>query len=123
MAPDLAFLLVDDDATKRFLIAHHLSREFQNARLVECDSGAAAMSHLEQNKFHAVVTDNSMSPMNGLELIKWLRTRDSAVPVVMVTGNPDIEPDALEAGASAVLSSPRFHELGQILKGLIPDAV
>jgi DNA-binding response OmpR family regulator len=119
MSRELSFLIVDDDAEKRFLIVYHLRREFEGVQLIECDSGAAAIAHLEKQPVHALVTDNSMSPVNGLELIMWLRERDLKMPVVMVTGNPEIERVAIKAGASVVVSSQRFREVGAILKQLL----
>ena len=119
MSRELKFLVVDDDAEKRFLIVHHLGREFEGVHLIECDSGAAAIAHLEKHSVHAVVTDNSMSPVNGLELIAWLRKRNATLPVVMVTGNPEIESVAMKAGASAVVNSQKFREVGPILKQLL----
>lgn len=121
MPSDFKFLLVDDDKEKRFLIAHHLAREFEGVSLVECNSGAEAIAHLENHPVHAVVTDNSMSPVNGLELIIWLRERDVNLPVVMVTGNSEIERVAIKAGASVVVSSHKFREVGPILKKLLHE--
>jgi CheY-like chemotaxis protein len=121
MPSDFKFLLVDDDKEKRFLIAHHLAREFEGVSLVECDSGAEAIAHLKNHPVHAVVTDNSMSPVNGLELIIWLRERDPNLPVVMVTGNPEIERVAIKAGASVVVNSHKFKEVGPILKKLLGE--
>jgi two-component system C4-dicarboxylate transport response regulator DctD len=121
MPRELKILLVDDDAEKRFLIAHHLAREFTEADVIQCDSGAAAIAHLEKQPVNAVVTDNSMSPVNGIELIRWLRERDRHLPVVMVTGNPEIEHVAVKAGASVVVTSQRFGEVGGILKRLFRE--
>ena len=119
MSRDLKLLLVDDDAEKRFLIAHHLAREFEGVSRVECGSGAEAIAHLEKNTIHALVTDNSMSPVNGVELIEWVRQRDAKLPVVMVTGNPEIERVAIKAGATVVVSSRKFRDVGPLLKQLL----
>ena len=119
MSRALKFLVVDDDAEKRFLIVYHLQHEFKGVELVQCDSGAAAMAHLEQNAVDALVTDNSMSPINGLELITWLRGRDLKLPVVMVTGNPEIELVAMKAGATVVVNSQNFRDVGPLLKKLL----
>jgi DNA-binding NtrC family response regulator len=119
MSRDLKLLLVDDDAEKRFLVAHHLAKEFEGVNLVECGSGAEAIAHLEKNTVHAVVTDNSMSPVNGVELIQWVRERLVDLPVVMVTGNPEIERVAIKAGASVVVSSRNFREVGPLLRQLL----
>jgi CheY-like chemotaxis protein len=121
---EIKVLLVDDDAEKRFLIAHHITKVFTDVEvsLVECDCGATAIAHLEKDRVDALVTDNSMSPVNGIELIKWLRERDRALPVIMVTGNPEIEKAAVKAGASVVLASQQFSEVGAVLKNLLQQA-
>ena len=121
MAREIKLLLVDDDREKRFLIAHALSREFDGVRLAECDSGSAAIEHLQREPVDAIITDNSMSPVNGLELLDWVRARDPHLPVIMITGNPEIEPIALQAGASAVLPSRKFNEVGRLLRGFLPQ--
>lgn len=122
---EIKVLLVDDDAEKRFLIATHIARNFTDTKisLVECDCGASAIAHLEKDWVHALVTDNSMSPINGLELIEWVRKRDRSLPVIMVTGNPDIEKVAVRAGASAVLASQQFPEIATVLKRLLPPVL
>jgi len=121
---EIKVLLVDDDADKRFLIATHIARNFTDGKisLFEYDCGATAIAHLEKDWVHALVTDNSMSPVNGLELIQWVRERDAALPVIMVTGNPDIEKVAVEAGASAVLASQQFTEIATVLTRLLAAA-
>ena len=118
---EIKVLLVDDDEEKRFLIATHIARNFTdgNISLFEYDCGATAIAHLEKDWVHALVTDNSMSPVNGLELIRWVRERDAALPVIMVTGNPDIEKVAVKAGASAVLASQQFTEIATVLTRLL----
>jgi two-component system nitrogen regulation response regulator GlnG len=120
MPAEFKILIVDDDREKRFLIAVHLQREFQGVRLIECDSGAAAIEKLEHESVDAIVTDNNMSPVNGLELIGWIHQRHPTLPVVMVTGNPEIEAAALESGACAVLPSQKFQEVGAVLKKFLP---
>ncbi|MEO7702831.1 MAG: response regulator [Opitutus sp.] len=116
MPGEIKLLLVDDDREKRFLIALSLNREFVGLRLTECESGAAAIEHLQRESVDAIITDNSMSPINGLELLDWVRARDPQLPVIMVTGNSEIEPLALQAGASAVLPSLNFNEIGTVLR-------
>ena len=124
MSGEIKVLLVDDDAEKRFLIAHHITKVFTDEEvfLVECDCGATAIAHLEKDRVDALVTDNSMSPVNGIELIQWLRERDRTLPVIMVTGNPEIEKAAVKAGSSAVLASQQFSEVGAVLKNLLQQA-
>jgi len=117
----LNILVADDSDLKRVLLAHHLLLRFPTALITQCDSGAAAIEAIKVNPFDAVVTDNSMLPVNGIDLILWIRSNVGHIPIVMVSGNPHIEEKALEAGADAVLSSLQFKKLGATLAKLLGD--
>ena len=119
MAAVLRLLLVDDDDNKRLLLAHSLLERFSSAFLFQCRSGAEAIAYLSTRAVDAVVTDHSMTPVNGIELISWVRDRGLQIPVVMVTGHPEIEETALEAGATKVIPFARFTEIGDIVARLL----
>jgi FixJ family two-component response regulator len=55
-----------------------------------------------------IITDFCMPKMSGLELIKQLTARGSAVPVIMVTGRPEpgLEAKAAAGGAVCLLMKP-----------------
>lgn len=69
---------------------------------------------------NVVVTDHSMCPVNGLELARWVRSHAPELPLVMVTGHPDIEPQAKAAGATLVVSFSRYAEIGDIVSSVLP---
>ncbi|MEO6003168.1 MAG: response regulator [Opitutus sp.] len=117
----LKILVVDDGDLKRILLAHHLLLRFPSARITQCDSGAAAIELIKVNPFDAVVTDNNMSPVTGIELILWIRSNVGHMPIVMISGNPHIEEAALKAGADAVLNSLQFKKLGATLAKLLGE--
>lgn len=122
MAVNPRLLLIDDDENKRFLIALHLKRRFPEASIAEYGSGEAAINHMEQFPVDAIVTDHSMSPVDGIQLIRWVRSRSETLPILMVTGHPSIEEQALSAGATEVIGSFRFTEVGEVLAKLLGDA-
>lgn len=115
------FLLVDDDEQKRVLIALHLRRSFPTVKIVECASGAAGIDAFDAHIIDAVITDHSMTPVNGMEMIHAIRARDLRIPIVMVTGHPEIEGFALEAGANSVISFAKYAQLPAIIGKLMRE--
>lgn len=90
--------------------------------MVECDNGQAAIDHLKASPVNVVISDHSMCPVNGLELARWVRSHSPELPLVMVTGHPDIEPQAMAAGATMVVSFSRYAEIGDIVWSVLPPA-
>ncbi len=99
-------LVVDDDEA--------LSRVFARA-LVDVDycvqcarDGREAAQLLEKESFDVIVTDIAMPGMSGMELLQLVRKHDFDVPVVLVTGSPDIASAAraVEYGAFRYLEKP-----------------
>ena len=115
-------LVVEDDENKRWLLGHYLSKAISSAECVLCASGAEAINHLTKRSVDAIVTDHSMEPINGLELIKWVRSHLAALPIIMVTAHTWIEREAMEAGANMVLSTLRFSEVGEFLLPMLRPA-
>jgi DNA-binding response OmpR family regulator len=110
-------LLVDDeelllDATKTFL------ERFGNMKVQTATSAKEALQLLMNNTFDAMVIDYYLPEINGIELLKILRTKGDTTPVIMFTGvgseNAAIE--ALNNGADFFLKkgespSSEFREL------------
>jgi CheY-like chemotaxis protein len=101
-------LVVDDEET----VAHFMRELLESWGLqAECAlRGDAALATIQANpgRFDAVVTDQAMPRMSGLELVRRVRDVRADLPVVVHTGNLDAMP-ALEEGAArpcAVLQKP-----------------
>ena len=101
-------LVVDDEET----VAHFMRELLGSWGLqAEClTRGDAAVAAIQANpgRFDAVVTDQAMPGMSGLELVRRLRDLRADLPVIVHTGNVDAMP-ALEEGAArpaAVLQKP-----------------
>lgn len=114
-------LLVDDDDHKRELIARSVLAKHPDVVLRQCSSGTEAIDYLRTTNADAMVTDHNMTPINGIQLIDWVRRRFPRLPILMITGNPEVEADAIKAGANSVISSFRFSDVGDILAKLIHD--
>jgi signal transduction histidine kinase/CheY-like chemotaxis protein len=77
-------LIVDDEKCVRDLLRDILEQEGYEA--VVAEGGRAALNLFEKGNFDAVFTDIGMPDMNGWELSRALRQRDSQIPVAIITG-------------------------------------
>ncbi len=100
-------LIVDDCSTTRKLMS--LSLRSKGFDVVVAENGIDAIEKLANNKVNMIVTDLNMPYMDGLELIKRIRSdygRD--IPILMVTTESDESErkKAFEAGADDYLVKP-----------------
>ncbi len=106
-------LIVDDDAALRQSLAEQLERHAEFASR-ECDSAAAALAIIGDERFDAVLLDIGLPDMDGRELCRQMRRAGLNVPIVMLTGS-DSEADTvlgLDAGANDYVTKPfRLNEL------------
>ena len=101
-----AILLVDDD--DRVLTVLQRALAAPGVRISVANSGAAALTELAARSFDAVVSDIQMPGMNGLKLLHAVREHDLDLPVVLMTGNPDLKTatSAVAYGAFQYLIKP-----------------
>jgi CheY-like chemotaxis protein len=101
-------LVVDDESDSRYL----LRREFERAGydVGEAEHGAAALAAISASAPALVVTDIMMPVMDGVELIRRLRTdpHTAGIPILCVSGNYD-----LAAGADLALD--KYGDLSGLL--------
>lgn len=99
-------LLIDDE----HLILKALTRILGGAghKVVTAQDGETALKMIEADDYDVVFTDLHMPGINGLELIRTIRNAQYDVPVVILTGNPQVESaiDAVEYGALRYLVKP-----------------
>jgi PAS domain S-box-containing protein len=84
-------LVVEDDASVRKALVESL--ELLNYRTLEAANGQEALAIAEElgDEIGLVLSDVVMPGMDGVALLRGLRERGSAVPVVMLTGHPPEE--------------------------------
>jgi two-component system OmpR family response regulator len=119
----MRILLVEDDA----LLVDAVSRSLtQSAHAVDvARSGEEADAALSANEYDLVVLDVELPGLDGLEVLKRLRARRSAVPVLIVTVRDALGERiaGLDLGADDYLTKP-FHlsELEARVRALIRRA-
>src|SRR5574343_205890 len=102
----LPILVVEDDPSLREAIGDTL--ELAGRPYVAVDGGEAALKTLAEMAFSIVVSDVRMMPMDGITLLKEIRSRLPHLPVVLMTAYAEVDKavDAMRSGAGDVLLKP-----------------
>jgi two-component system OmpR family response regulator len=87
--PPHRILLVDDDPDIRSLNADVLVRAGYHVDTAE--NGVAGWKALQANRYDALITDNTMPGVTGLDLIKQLRSADMTLSVILASGTVPAE--------------------------------
>jgi putative two-component system response regulator len=104
-------LIVDDESTICSLMDRRLTREGYSC--VTANNGKEALDLFLRNPFSLVLSDIRMPEMDGIELLKTIRTLSPKMMMVMVTGYPEINMavEALRLGAYDFILKPADLEL------------
>ncbi|WP_058959713.1 chemotaxis response regulator CheY [Type-E symbiont of Plautia stali] len=106
---NMRFLVVDDFNTMRRIV-RNLLKELGFNNVEEAEDGVDALTKLRAGGFDFVVSDWNMPNMDGLELLKTIRSDAalSKLPVLMVTAEAKKENiiAAAQAGASGYVVKP-----------------
>lgn len=99
-------LIVDDHAVVRSGIEQFLAATEDVAVTAEAANGEEGLAAALQGDFDVIVLDLTLPDMNGLEVLKRIRRKKQALPVLIFSMLPeeDLTMSALAAGASGYLS-------------------
>ena len=99
-------LVVDDDDDFRELMVKRLIAGKMKAEDVK--NGSMAMEILKQKEFDVVVLDVKMPGVGGIETLKWIKTNQPRVEVIMLTGDVSVEAGitGMQSGAFDYVSKP-----------------
>jgi putative two-component system response regulator len=104
-------LIVDDEKMICTLLAQRLDREGYSCTTA-CN-GWEALSHFYKDPYALVISDIRMPEMDGLELLKKLKTVNPKMMVIMVTAYPEIDMavEAMRLGAYDFIIKPADLDL------------
>ena len=105
-------LAVDDSSTMREVVK--LALKLAGFEVTQANDGAEALKAAQGSQYDLVLADVNMPNMDGIELIRQLRTMDAykAIPILMLTTESDLvrRHEGKSAGAT-----------GWIVKPFLPD--
>jgi len=106
MSTKPSILVIDDDRIAQQVIAQCLEK---NGFRVSCaPDGESGLAQLTDNSIDAVITDYMMPKLDGIGLLKNMKEKPIAVPLIMMTAHGSI-PSAVHAmrlGAADYLTKP-----------------
>lgn len=106
---NMKILIVDDFSTMRRIIKN-LLRDLGFTNTQEADDGLTALPMLQNGDFEFLVTDWNMPGMQGIELLKEVRSdaKLKEMPVLMVTAEQKREQivEAAQAGVNGYIVKP-----------------
>jgi serine/threonine protein kinase len=99
-------LIVDDEAPMRALFRAFLEEE--GIRVLEAEGGAEALEILQKETVNIIVSDMVMPGVTGLDLLSAVHEEYPNLPVVIVTGKPDVEVavECMRVGALDYITKP-----------------
>ncbi|MGD7037294.1 sigma-54-dependent transcriptional regulator [Methylotuvimicrobium buryatense] len=99
-------LVVDDEPDIRELLSITLKR--MNIDTLCAENVSSARRLLQQHPFDLCLTDMKLPDGNGLELVEYLQSTGSTIPIAVITahGNMDTAIKAMKAGAFDFISKP-----------------
>lgn len=101
-------LIIDDDQHIKAMLKIAL----KNYNVFLYDKATAALSQIKEESIipHLIITDFQMPEMDGLELTKGVKACIPNLPVIIMTGRPDLLPE--KNPADGVLKKPFY--LGEL---------
>jgi two-component system chemotaxis response regulator CheY len=109
VTPKYSCLVVEDSPMMRQLLVLALSR-LKSLQVTEADDGVDGLRKLATGKFDIILTDINMPIMDGLKLVKRVRSDPAHkdVPIIIITteGSSEDRERALQLGANAYITKP-----------------
>jgi two-component system chemotaxis response regulator CheY len=113
---NMKILVVDDFSTMRRIVKN-LLKQIGYVNIEEAEDGALAYAKLKGGEFSFIVSDWNMPNMDGLDLLKKVRSDPELkdIPVLMVTAEAEKEKviTAIQAGVNNYIVKPFT---GEVLK-------
>ncbi|MGA1865787.1 MAG: response regulator [bacterium] len=105
-----SILIIDDEEGVRITLKKIMEREGY-----QVDTAADfvdAIQLLDKNSYHTVITDILLPGMSGLDLLRAIKERDQELPVIVITGEPNLETakESIRYGAYDYIEKPVTKE-------------
>lgn len=98
---NLSVLIVDDEPKVNHLIAGRIRKEAPHFSVAVVESGLQCLEHLKSNQVDCILSDYQMPLMDGMTLLKTLRSMGNNTPFIFITaqGSEDVAREAFKNGA------------------------
>lgn len=99
-------LVIDDQASICYLLKRIVTKA--GGKVHTSESGIEALKLIDTYDFSVVLSDIKMPVLSGLTILEEIKKRDSELPVIMITGSPDMDDvkNAIKLGAYDYITKP-----------------
>ncbi len=115
----MMILIVDDHALVRRGMSYVVKECFADADVLEAGSAEAALATFEANKIDLALVDVRMPDLDGLELLRSVKSRWPDVPVIMIStyeNAPYVKRALADGAAGYLLKDATPEDLGQAIR-------
>ncbi|GMR04142.1 MAG: response regulator [Thermodesulfobacteriota bacterium] len=101
-----SIFVIDDEEPVRKVLNTHLKKE--GYHVTASRGGRGVFSELNENPFELLICDIKMPDVGGLDILEYVKSNFSTVPVIMLTGLTDVSMavDVMKKGAFDYLMKP-----------------
>ena len=101
-------LIVEDEDAIRRVLKKVLSEENPKYKLDEAPDGEKAISLIKTQHYDLVLCDIKMPKKDGIEVLEFVSSYDSSIPVIMISGHGDLKTavKAMRMGAYDYIEKP-----------------
>jgi len=120
----IRILFADDEQGVRDTVSLHL--QLEGFEVATANNGIEAIVRLEKEPFDLVLLDIDMPNLNGIGVLRYIRTHQIHVKPIMLTGadDPHAVQECAKLGAVDYLPRPyNFHELRDSIARVIGNVV
>jgi len=105
----MKILYAEDERELRELLFKRLKKEYA---VDVCEDGKAALEYMAVYSYDIVILDIMMPQMDGIEVLKWMRSNKIETPVILLTAKDSIEDrvNGLDNGANDYLVKPFAYD-------------
>ena len=107
------FTLADGDPNALFLLHRMLARLYPGSHISMFSAAEDALAQILDSGTDLLITNHGVGQLSGTDLIRELRVRGYAIPIIMISGSADGRREAMDAGATRFLdkrAAPRVFE-------------
>ena len=101
-------LIVEDEDAIRRVLKKVLSEENPKYKLDEAPDGEKAISLIKTQHYDLVLCDIKMPKKDGIEVLEFISSYDSSIPIIMISGHGDLKTavKAMRMGAYDYIEKP-----------------
>jgi DNA-binding NtrC family response regulator len=104
-------VLIADDEERIMRNIKMIFDEMENIEVIKAQDISSIIDYVDRERLHLIVTDLRVPKMGRLEFLKYIKSKDTDLPIIVITGDDSIETavQAMKEGAFDYITNP-FEE-------------